>query len=138
GLFVRRAVVVMPTAFWVGAVGLEGVGPPVDEEAEVVRRDAGGRFETVLPHPFLPEVGWLPLFHRGCGRTKKIFRQTADRGLDNRRVFSGLRKGRRKRRCNAPFRRPSDRLSSQDLGPLAWSHQPLDRRPEQTGGCHEP
>src|SRR5207302_4166960 len=82
GFLVGGPVVVIPAAFRVRALGLEGVGPPVDEEAEVVRHHASGRFETVLPHALLRKVGWLPLFHRGCGKTKKIFRQMARLSVD--------------------------------------------------------
>src|SRR5208283_1992230 len=46
GFLVRGPEVVMPGAFRVRPVGLEGVGPPVDEEAEVVRHHTGWRFET--------------------------------------------------------------------------------------------
>jgi hypothetical protein len=38
GLLVRGPVIVMPAAFRVRHIGLEGVRPPVHEEAEVVLR----------------------------------------------------------------------------------------------------
>ena len=43
GLFVRGPEVVVPAAFRVRPVGLEGVGPPIHKEAEVVRHHVGGR-----------------------------------------------------------------------------------------------
>ena len=43
GFLVRGPEVVMPAASRVRPVGLEGVGPPVHEEAEVVRHHAGWR-----------------------------------------------------------------------------------------------
>src|SRR5208282_5037700 len=43
--------------------GLEGVGPPVHKEAEVVRHHTGWRFQTKLPHFLLPEVRWAPHVH---------------------------------------------------------------------------
>jgi hypothetical protein len=45
GLLVRGPVVVMPAASRVRPVGLEGVGPAVHEEVEVVRHHSGGRFQ---------------------------------------------------------------------------------------------
>ena len=48
------------------AVGLEGVGPAVGEEAEVVRHHTGGRLQVKLRHSLLPEVRWTtPLLHTG-------------------------------------------------------------------------
>jgi len=55
GFLVLGSVVVMPVAFRAWPVGLEGVSPAVDEEVEVVRHCAGERFETKIPHFFLPE-----------------------------------------------------------------------------------
>ena len=45
GFLVLGPVVVMPGAFRVRPVGLEGVGPAVDEEAEVIRLHTGGAFK---------------------------------------------------------------------------------------------
>ena len=66
GFLVLGTIVIMPGTFRVRPVGLEGVGPPVDEEAKVIRHHTGGRFETKLPHSLLPEVRWTaPLLHVG-------------------------------------------------------------------------
>jgi hypothetical protein len=43
GFLILGTVVVMPATFQVRAVGLEGVGPPVYEEVEVIRHHTGGR-----------------------------------------------------------------------------------------------
>jgi hypothetical protein len=56
GSLVFGTVVVMPGAFRVRPVGLEGVSTPVYEEVEVIRHDAGGRFETKPLHLLLREV----------------------------------------------------------------------------------
>jgi len=66
GLLVLGAVVLMPAAFRVRPVGLEGVRTPVDEEVEVVRYHAGRHFKTKHWHSLLPEVRWTaPLLHVG-------------------------------------------------------------------------
>jgi hypothetical protein len=66
GFLVPGTVVVMPAILRVRSVGLKGVGPTVDEEAEGVRHCTGGRFETKPLHLFLSEVSWpAPLLHVG-------------------------------------------------------------------------
>ncbi len=62
----------MPAAFRVWPVRLDGVGPPVHKEAEVVHHYTGGRFETKLPHSLLPEVRWAPHVHNVVVK-RKIF-----------------------------------------------------------------
>jgi hypothetical protein len=75
GFLVGGPVVVMPGTFWVRPVGLEGVSPAVDEEAEVIRHRTGGRFETKHPHSLLPEVRWMaPLLHVGGERMRAFCR----------------------------------------------------------------
>ena len=65
----------MPGAFWVRPVGLEGVGPAVDEQAKVIRHHAAGRIGTKLPHSLLPKVKWTgPLLHVG-GETIRVLWQ---------------------------------------------------------------
>jgi hypothetical protein len=59
GFLVLGTVVVIPGTFRVGSVGLEGVGPAIHEEVNVVRHHAGGRFETKILHFLLPEVRWM-------------------------------------------------------------------------------
>jgi hypothetical protein len=72
GFLVLGMVVVMPGAFRVRSVGLEGVSSPVDEEVEVIRDHAGRRFETMLPHFLLPEIRWMvPLLNVG-GETMRF------------------------------------------------------------------
>jgi hypothetical protein len=66
GFLVLGPVVVMPGTFWAGSVGLEGISSAVNEEAEVVRRHAGGRIEAMIMHSLLPEVRWKgPLTYVG-------------------------------------------------------------------------
>jgi hypothetical protein len=66
GFLIGGTVVIMAATFWVRPVGLEGIGPPVDEEVEVGCHNSGGHFETKLPHSLLPEVWWTTLlFHVG-------------------------------------------------------------------------
>ena len=55
---VLGTVVVMAGTFWVRPVGLKGVSTTVDEEVEVIRHHAGGRFEMKVPHFLLSEVIW--------------------------------------------------------------------------------
>jgi hypothetical protein len=74
GFLVLGTVVVMPGTFWVRPVGLEGVGPAVDEEAEVIRHQTGGRFETKLPHSLLLEVRWTAPILRVGGETIRVLR----------------------------------------------------------------
>jgi hypothetical protein len=67
GFLVLGAVVVMPGAFGVRPVGLEGVGAAIHKEVEVIRHQTGGRFEANVPHCLLPEGKWtvrLPYFGR--------------------------------------------------------------------------
>jgi hypothetical protein len=72
GFLVLEPVVVMPSAFRVRSVGLEGVGPPIHEETEVIRHHPGGGFETKIPHSLLPEVRWTgPLLYVG-GETMRV------------------------------------------------------------------
>src|SRR5580698_3958658 len=63
GFLVRGPEVIMPAAIRVRPVRLQGVGPPVHKEAEVVRHHTGWRFQTKLPHSLLPEVRWAPHVH---------------------------------------------------------------------------
>jgi hypothetical protein len=66
GLPVLGPIVIVAGTFRVGSIGLKGVGPPVDEEAEVIPHHAGWRFETKIPHFLLREVRWAaPLLHVG-------------------------------------------------------------------------
>ena len=46
GFLAQGSVAVMAGIFRVRLVGMEDVGPAVDEKAEVVRHDTGERFET--------------------------------------------------------------------------------------------
>jgi hypothetical protein len=73
GFLVLGAVVVMPATFQVRPIGLEGVGPAVDEEVKVVRHYAGGRFETKLLHHLLLEVRWTELLLHIGGETIRVF-----------------------------------------------------------------
>jgi hypothetical protein len=75
GFLVLGPIVVMPAALRVRPAGLKGVGPPVHEEAEVIRHHAGGRFETKPLHLLLPEVRWTaPVLHVG-GETMRVLGQ---------------------------------------------------------------
>ena len=56
GFLVLGPIVVMPCTFRVRPVGLQGVSTAVHKEAEVVRHQTGGRFETKGAHSLLPEV----------------------------------------------------------------------------------
>jgi hypothetical protein len=56
GVPVPGPIIIMPGALWAGSVGLEGVGPSVDEEVEVIRHYAGGRFYEKVSHTRLPEI----------------------------------------------------------------------------------
>jgi hypothetical protein len=69
GFLIVEPVVVMPGAFWVGSIGLEGVSPAVDEETEVIRHHAAGCFETKHPHSLLPEGKWMAPLLFVCGET---------------------------------------------------------------------
>jgi hypothetical protein len=50
-------IVIMAAAFVVGLVGLEGVGPAIDEEAEVIRHDRGMGNESKILHSLLSGLG---------------------------------------------------------------------------------
>ena len=50
---VLGTIVIVAGAFQVRPVGLEGVGPPVDKEAEIIRHHAGGRNKTMTAHSLL-------------------------------------------------------------------------------------
>jgi len=63
---VLGTVVIMPGTFRVRPVGLESVGPAVDEEMEVIRHHGVGCFETNIQNSVLPEVKWsVSLLHIG-------------------------------------------------------------------------
>jgi len=53
GFPVLGTIVVVSGTFWMRAGGLEGVGPPVYEEAEVIRHHAGRRNKTMIAHSLL-------------------------------------------------------------------------------------
>ena len=48
---------------------------PVDEQVEVVRHNAGGCFQTKIPHSLLPEVGWAGLLFHDGGETIRVLCQ---------------------------------------------------------------
>jgi len=54
GFLILGTVVVMPATVRVRPVGLECVGPAVDEQAEVVSHHTGRRSYAKIPHSFLP------------------------------------------------------------------------------------
>ena len=69
GLIVLGSVVIMTSTFSVRAIGLEGVGPAIDEEAEVIRHDRGMGNESKILHSLLSGL-------RGDG--KAIFHVLSD------------------------------------------------------------
>jgi hypothetical protein len=75
GFLALGTVVIMPTAFWVGPVGLEGVGATIDEETEVIRPYAGRRFKAKHWHSLLTEKrSMTPLLHVG-GKMMRVIRE---------------------------------------------------------------
>jgi hypothetical protein len=69
---VLGTVVVVPGAFRVWPVRLEGVGPAVDEEMEVMRYHTCGRLEAKIPHSLLLKIRWTTPLLYVVGEARRI------------------------------------------------------------------
>ena len=73
GFLVLGTLVVMTGTFRARPVGLQGVGPPVDEETEVIRHHTGWRFERKHPHSLLCEVSYTAALRYVGGEMMRIW-----------------------------------------------------------------
>jgi hypothetical protein len=72
GFPVLGPIVIMPGTYRVRPIGLEGVSPTIDEEAEVIRHHSGGRSKAKHWHSLLPEVRGGHHLHNVGGKTRGI------------------------------------------------------------------